>query len=282
MAITVALIKELRDRTGVGMTKCKAALEEANGDIELAIVNLRKSGMASAVKKEGRSTKEGLIAVSENDSSLALVEINAETDFVVQNDTFKEFAKNIVDEIVNTKPASLEAFLAQKYSKDDALTIDEYRATIVQCIGENIQIKRLMVVDKPANTSTGIYIHMGGKIASVVTLEGATDEQELARDIAMHSAAESPEFLSEDKVTDEVKRREEDIAREQVKNKPANIIDKIIVGKLNAFYDQVCLLRQKFVKNPDITIAELVANKAKESGKDLKVVDFIRWAIKAD
>lgn len=140
--ITAALIKELRDRTGVGMGKCKEALDEAKGDIELAISNLRKAGMASAVKKEGRVTNEGMIGFAETPSIVAIVEVNAETDFVVKNDRFKQFLNDIAHEAAATNPASLEAFLHQKYSKDHSLTIDQYRATIVQAIGENIQIRR--------------------------------------------------------------------------------------------------------------------------------------------
>jgi elongation factor Ts len=273
--ITAALIKELRERTGVGMTKCKAALEESKSDIELAITNLRKSGMASAEKKEGRATKEGIIASAENDHGVTLIEINAETDFVVKNETFQEFAKNIAEEVANTKPASLEAFLAQKYSKEQDLSIDEFRATIVQKIGENIQIKRFEIIEKGPEASVGIYLHMGGKIASLVKLQGANDKAALAKDIAMHIAAENPEFLDVNDITSEVKLREEEIAREQVKNKPENIIEKIIEGKLKAFYDQACLNRQKFVKNPDVTIAQLVA----QNGENLKIEMFKRWAV---
>ena len=134
--ISAALIKELRNKTGIGMSTCKAALKEANGDIELAITNMRKSGMASAVKKEGRATKEGTIVSAENNDNVVMVEINAETDFVVKNESFQEFAKNIAEEILNTKPETIENFLAQKYSKENDLSIDEYRATIVQKIGE--------------------------------------------------------------------------------------------------------------------------------------------------
>ena len=273
--VTAALIKELRNRTGVGMSKCKGALDEANGDIELAITNLRKSGMASAVKKEGRTTKEGVIASAENDSAIVLVEINAETDFVVKNDSFQEFVKNISEEIINTKPKTLEDFLSQKFSKEQDISIDEYRATIVQKIGENIQIKRMELIEKRPNTSLEIYIHMGGKIVSLVEIEGSEDESVLAKDIAMHVAAENPEFLDVEDISTEVKQREEEIAREQVKNKPENIIDKIVEGKLRSFYDQACLTRQKFVKDPDISVAQLI----EKQKKGLKISKFRRWTV---
>jgi len=162
--ITPALIKELRDRTGLGMGKCKEALEETNGNIDDAITKLRKEGMASAVKKEGRETKEGIITSAQTQDWLGIVEINAETDFVVKNDRFKEFLHNIAEEVAKTHPSSLETFLRQKYSKEPNLSIDEYRATVVQTIGENIQIKRVATVKKDANHSIGVYSHLGAKL----------------------------------------------------------------------------------------------------------------------
>ena len=193
------MIKELRDRTGVGMGKCKEALEEAHGDMELAISNLRKAGMASAVKKEGRTTNEGMIGTAENGQVVALVEINAETDFVVKNERFQQFLKNIAEEIATTRPASLEAFLKQKFSKDNHLTIDEYRATIIQTIGENIQIKRLKIIPKSSDKSIGVYNHLGGKIVTLVEIKGSPSQDALAKDIAMHIAAASPEYLAPEK-----------------------------------------------------------------------------------
>ena len=198
--ITAGMIKELRDRTGVGMGKCKEALEEAHGDIELAISNLRKAGMASAVKKEGRTTNEGLIGVAEAGAVIAVVEVNAETDFVVKNDLFRQFLNNVAAEAATTNPASLEAFLNQKYSKEPSLTIDQYRATIVQAIGENIQIRRLLTIVKSPQKSVGVYSHLGGKIVTVVEITGSSTEEAIAKDIAMHVAAAAPEFLSPEKV----------------------------------------------------------------------------------
>lgn len=192
--ISAGMIKELRERTGVGMGKCKEALEEAKGDMELAIANLRKSGMASAVKKEGRETKEGMIASAESGDTIAVVEVNAETDFVAKNDRFKEFLKAIAEEVAKTNPSSLDAFLQQSYSKEPSLTIDQYRATFVQTIGENIQIRRLATFKKTPEKSFGVYSHMGGKILTFVEINGCNDQEALAKDIAMHIAAASPEI----------------------------------------------------------------------------------------
>jgi elongation factor Ts len=277
--VTPDMVKELRERTGVGMGKCKEALDQAHGDMEKAIDILRKAGMASAVKKEGRETKEGMIATAESNDAIALVELNAETDFVVQNDRFKQFAHDIALEVAETKPSSLEAFVAQQYRKDPSLTIDQYRAIVMQSLGENIKLKRLQIFPKTSNISLGIYSHMGGKIVTLVEINGGAGQEALARDIAMHVAAESPDYLKPEEVPADVKAREEEIARSQVAGKPQQIMDKIVEGKLKAFFDQVCLLGQKFVKDNSISIATLVENEGKRLGKPLAIRRFIRWKV---
>lgn len=278
-AITPAMIKELRERTGVGMGKCKEALEEAKGDMELAISNLRKAGMASAVKKEGRETKEGMIGIAETEQTIAIVEANAETDFVVKNERFKQFLDNIAEEVARTNPPSLDAFLQQKYSKDSSLTIDQYRATMVQTIGENIQIRRILTLKKTPDLSVGVYSHLGGKIVTVVEITGSNNEEALAKDIAMHTAAAAPEYLSPEKVPQAIIENEKDIARSQIQGKPDNIVDKIIEGKINAFYDASTLVRQKYIRDDSISITDLVNKRAKEVGKPLTVTNFVRWSV---
>lgn len=277
--ITPSMIKELRERTGVGMGKCKEALEEAKGDMELAIANLRKAGIASAVKKQGREAKEGQIAIAENDKCIAFVEVNAETDFVVKNDRFQRFITTIAKEAADTQPASVEAFLTQKFSKDKSMSIEEFRAIEVQAIGENIQIKRIRILPKGANKSVGYYSHMGGKIVCAVEISGANGEEALAKEISMHSAAASPEYLSPEQVPSEILTQEKEIAKAQLSGKPAHIMDKIIEGKLNAYYDGVCLTRQKYIKDDSITITDLVQRRAKEIGKPLTLTAFLRWAV---
>lgn len=277
--ITPTMIKELRERTGVGMGKCKEALEQSKGDMELAISNLRKAGMASAVKKEGRATDEGIIGSRETESAIAIVEVNAETDFVVKNDRFNEFLANIVQEAVETKPLSLESFLQQKYSKDSALTIDQYRATVVQAIGENIQIRRLAIIPKTPQKSMGLYSHLGGKIVTLVEITGSGKEVPLAKDIAMHVAAAAPDYLSPEKVPADIVTNEKEIAKSQVKGKPENIVDKIVEGKIKAFYDTTCLVCQKYIRDDSVSIADLVNKRAKEIGAPLVVTHFLRWNI---
>lgn len=279
LKVTPDMVKELRERTGVGMGKCKEALDQSQGDMEKAIDILRKAGMASAVKKEGRETKEGMIGYCEGKGAVALIEVNAETDFVTQNEKFKEFVKDVAAQAAETLPASLDAFLNEKSRKDPTITVDQYRALVVQSLGEHIRVKRLEILRKSPEFSIGLYSHMGGKIVTMVELEGGSGMEAFARDIAMHVAAESPDYLKPEEVPAAVKAREEEIARSQVTGKPANIVDKIVEGKLKAFYDQVCLLGQKFVKDNSISIADLVVKEGKRVGKPLAIRRFVRWRV---
>jgi len=279
MKVTPKMVQELRERTGVGMSKCKEALDLADGDLEKAIEILRKKGMAAAVKKEGREAKEGLIGVGESDRAVALVEVSAETDFAIQNEKFKRFLNDVALEAALCQEADLAAFLKKTYSKDASLTIDAFRALAVQSIGENIQIRRLILFTKNPEISLGVYSHMRGKIVSVVELSGGSGSEELARSIAMHIAAESPDYLRPEDVPSSLREKEEEIARSQIKNKPENIVLKIVDGKLKAFYDQVCLLNQKYIKDPTLTIEQLVAAEAKRAGKPLAIRRFIRWQV---
>lgn len=276
--VTAAMVKELRERTNVGMQKCKEALDEAKGDMELAISILRKQGLASAVKKQGRETKEGILIAKESPNAIAIVEVNAETDFVVKNDRFREFANNVAQDAADTQPKSLEAFLQQKYSKDPSITIDELRSLAIQQIGENIQISKLKILPKVPGNTIGIYSHLGGKLLTMCEIQGE-GVGELAKDIAMHIAAAAPEYLNPDNVPADIVEKEREIARGQVQNKPAHIMEKIVDGKLGAFFDAVCLTRQKFVKDDSLTIQEFVNKHAQLARKDLELVSFLRFAV---
>ena len=275
--LTAEMIKTLRARTGVGMSKCKEALVKAAGDMETAIDILRKEGVASAVKKGCRETKEGLIGFAENNGAFALVEINVETDFVIQNDRFREFLGNMSEEVLNTAPTSLEAFIEQKYSGNPSSKVEDYRAEMVQTLGENMRIKRIAYEKKSPTSSVGIYSHMGGRIVCVAVLEGDNAQREAARAIAMHVAAEAPDYLDKDQVPQDLIAREEEIAREQIKGKPPQIFKKIFTGKMNFFFDQVCLLRQKFIKDNSISVSQYVESVGKKASKPLKLTHFMRW-----
>ena len=277
--ITADMIKVLRERTGVGMGKCKEALESVGGDMEKAIDHLRKLGIASAVKKEGRETKEGVVAAKEDAACLAMMEVNSETDFVAQNEKFKTLVSHLLDDALKLKATQLDAFMQEKSSHDASLTIDAYRALVMQSLGENIKVKRLELIQKAAEASYGIYSHMGGKILCVVELLGANGQEALAREIAMHIAAESPDYLEPAQVPAEVTDREKEIAASQVVGKPAQIAEKIIEGKVKAFYDQVCLMNQKFIKNNALSIADLLKEEGKKVGKTLSIKRYYRWTV---
>ena len=277
--ITGDMVKELRERTGVGMGKCKEALVLAEGDMEKAIDVLRKAGMAAGVKKEGRETKEGLILTGEDAHSIAIAEANTETDFVAQNDRFKHFVHDVVKQALETKPTVLAQFVGQPYYKDKSLTIDQYRNLVIQALGENIQLRRLEVIPKHVDSSYGIYSHMGGKLVVIVEIHGAKGQEAVAKEIAMHIAAESPDYLKPEEIPATVRAREEEIARAQIQGKPANIVDKIVAGKIQAFEAQVCLVHQKYVKDNSLTIQQFLDQIAKKVGKPLSIRCFWRWKV---
>lgn len=277
--ITADMIKELRERTGVGMGKCKEALVLALGDMEKAIDILRKAGMASAAKKEGRETKEGLILAAEDKQHLVLAEANAETDFVVQNDRFKHFLHDCVKQALEGKAKSLADLIQEPYYKDKSITIDQYRNLVIQSLGENIQLRRVETISKHPNSSYGIYSHMGGKLVVVVEIAGAADQEGIAKEIAMHVAAENPEYLKAEEVPATVLAREEEIARSQVQGKPENIVEKIVAGKIKGYTDQFCLVNQKYVKDNSVTVQQFLDVCAKKVGKPLSIKCFWRWKV---
>jgi len=272
--ITAQLVKELRDITGVGMGACKKALVEADGDLDLAIDNLRKAGMASAVKKEGRETNEGQIGFNQTSEGTALIEINAETDFVVKNDRFQEFVTKTSAQAAAQKLSSLEGLLKAVSTIDSKMTVDEYRAYLVQTIGENIQIKRTAFL--PKKGSQGVYAHLGGKIVVVVDIssEGMDD---VAREVAMHCVAAQPTYLSPSDVPSSVVEKEKEIFRDQIAGKPEQVKEKIVEGKLQSFYKEQCLLNQPYIKDDKKSIQEFVASR----NKDAVVTSFTFWRIGA-
>ncbi len=277
--VTAEMVKELREKTGVGMSKCKEALDQAGGDLQKAVDILRKAGMASGVKKEGRETKEGLIFAVEGKDAVALVEMNSETDFVAQTDKFKKFLSSLALCAVETKPSSLQELMSKPSKEDGSMTNEQYRNVLVQALGENIQCKRMEVIKKVPNTSYGIYFHMGGKLVTIVAMEGSLGEEGIAKEIAMHVAADSPDYLCAEEISSEVKVREEEIARSQVKGKPENVVEKIVAGKMKAFFDEVCLLSQKFIKDNTVSVQQHVESYGKKVGKPMVVTRFWRWKV---
>ena len=271
MAITAALVKELRERTGAGMMDCKKALIETDADLEAAIDLMRASGAAKAAKKAGRVASEGLVSVEVNDNnkSAAILEVNSETDFVAKGAAFIDFVNKLTKLALKNMPSNIEEFLAQ--TLDTGETVDKARENIIAKIGENISVRRVKVV-KAGNGTIGSYEH-GGRIAVLTHL--AEDNATLAKDMAMHIAASKPECVNEDQLSEELIERERAIFIEQAKEsgKPDNIIEKMIVGRMKKFVNEVTLYGQPFVKDPETTVGKLVKSNNNE------VVSFVRFEV---
>lgn len=255
MAITAAMVKDLRERTGAGMMECKRALTETDGDIDLAIENMRKAGMAKADKKAGRIAAEGTIVIKSSDDgkSCALVEVNCETDFVTKGDDYKNFANAVADVALAAKTATIEDLLAATMA--DGATVADATKALIAKIGENMTVRRVAFFE--TNGLLGSYLH-GTRIGVVVELDGGNEE--LARDIAMHIAASRPQAISEADVPAGLVEKEKEIliAQAQESGKPAEIIEKMIAGRIKKYLQEITLVGQPFVKNPDQTIEQLL------------------------
>ncbi|MFT5426613.1 MAG: elongation factor Ts [Gammaproteobacteria bacterium] len=272
MVITAATVKELRERTGSGMMDCKKALQEADGDIEKAIEDMRKSGMAKAAKKAGRVAAEGLVVIKQNSESsqVVIAEINSETDFVAKDESFISFCDQVVSCILADQPADIDALMGCTVA-ESGQTVEETRQQLVAKIGENTSIRRFSQLDSTASV-IGAYLH-GVRIGVIVELEGG--DEALAKDIAMHIAASNPVCIAEEDVPKELldKEREILIAQAQESGKPQEIIEKMIDGRINKFLQEITLLGQPFVKDPDQTIAKLLES----AGATIKT--FIRYEV---
>lgn len=254
--ITAALVKELRERTGAGMMDCKKALTAVEGDMDKAIDFLREKGLAAAAKKAGRIAAEGVVGsfVSADGKIGAIVEVNCETDFVAKTDGFKALVEKIAAHIVATKPADVEALLA---SELDGQTVEALVTASVAKIGEKISVRRFALYEAPEGV-VAAYIHGGGKIGVIVELKGGNAE--LGKDVAMHVAAANPSYLERSQVPAAELEHEKEVLSEQAKNegKPEKIIEKMVMGRINKYYKEVCLVDQEFVKDPDQTVGKLV------------------------
>ena len=271
MIITAALVKDLRKRTGAGMMDCKKALVETNADLEAAIDLMRASGAAKAAKKAGRVASEGLVnvAISDDNKSAVILEVNSETDFVTKGQSFIDFVSALGKIALKNKPESVETFLA--LTLDSGETVDEAREDIVAKIGENITVRRVQNVSTE-NGVLGAYKH-GDRIAVLTVLSG--NDAALAKDIAMHIAASRPECISEEQLSNELLEREKSIFIEQAKEsgKPDNIIEKMIVGRMKKFVNEVTLYGQAFIKDPETSVGELVKS------KNAEVESFVRFEV---
>ena len=272
MAITAALVKELRERTGAGMMECKKMLQQTDGDIEAAIEEMRKSGQAKAAKKAGRIAAEGLIVISTADDgkSAAMAEVNCETDFVAKDENFSSFAASVADRALNSEADDVEGLIQLPLTDGEETTIEQAREGLVAKIGENMSVRRFVRM----RSSGGIYSYRHGvRIGVLVDMEGG--DEELGRDIAMHIAASNPLCVAESDVPADVLEKEREIYRDEARQsgKPENILDKIIEGKVRKYLEGVTLLGQAFVKDPDTTVAKLL----EKSGA--RVIAFRRFEV---
>ena len=274
MSITInaVMVKELRERTGSGMMECKRALVEANGDMELAIENMRKSGLAKADKKSGRIAAEGIIGVkvSDDGKAVAIVDVNCETDFVAKADDFVSFVNSVTNALLNADSIETEEQLLAM-PLEGGVTVDEMRRGLISTLGENITVRRFERF-KTAEGGTACYLH-GSKIGVIVEL--AVSDQELGKDIAMHIAASKPQFVSEEQVPSDIIEKEKDIFRalSLESGKPADIIEKMITGQVRKFLAEVTLLGQPFIKDDKVTVGGLVSKKGN------KAIRFIRFEV---
>ncbi|WP_057744660.1 translation elongation factor Ts [Liquorilactobacillus capillatus] len=268
--ISASQVKELRDKTGVGMMAAKKALVAVDGDMAKAVDHLREKGIAKAAKKSDRVAAEGLADVEVAGNTAAIVEVNAETDFVAQNAQFKELVKKIASVIATEKPASVEEALKVKTANG---TVNDEIIEATQVIGEKITLRRFALAEKTDDQNFGAYLHMGGKIATLVVLDQA--DEATAKDVAMHVAAINPKYVNRDQVPAAELNHEKEVLTQEALNegKPEKIVEKMVAGRLNKFLAEISLDDQEFVKDPDQTVGKYVASKGG------KVHSFVRYEV---
>ena len=284
MAITAGMVKELREMTGAGMMDCKKALTETNGDMDAAVEFLRKNGQAKAEKKAGRIAAEGIVkTVVKDDKAAAIVEVNSETDFVAKNEEFQGFVEGVVNQVVENNPADMDAFMAEPWAADTSKTVKDALVEKIAVIGENLNIRRFERVDAE-NGCVVSYIHGGGRIGVLVVADTDVVNDEIKgclKNVAMQVAAMSPKYVSRDEVSQEFMDHEKEILLAQAKKenpeKPDNIIEKMIIGRLNKEMKEVCLLDQVYVQDSDLTVAKYVEKVAKENNAKVTVTKFVRY-----
>ncbi len=279
-AITAELVKELREKTGAGMMDCKKALAETGGDLEKAVEQLRKQGMASAGKKAGRLASEGLIDIAVEGNVAAMVEVNSETDFVAKTPDFQNFVKAVAQHVAKAKPASLEALL-QQTPAGAAANYETLVKELIAKIGENISIRRFSLLQAQANEKFGAYLHMGNKIGAVVKVQGDAGKlnDEILKDLAMHVAAAAPRFVHREQIPEDVKAKEREIYLAQLADsgKPKEMLEKIVEGKIGKFASEVCFQEQVFIKDP--SGKKSVLKHLQETDPSARVVEFVRFQV---
>ncbi|MCX7903648.1 MAG: translation elongation factor Ts [Caloramator sp.] len=282
MQITAKMVSELRERTGAGMMDCKKALTEANGDMEKAIEILREKGLAAAAKKAGRVAAEGLVEtyISEDGKRGAIIELNCETDFVAKNADFAELAKNIAKHAAHSNANTVEELLDEKFIADNNVSVKDAITGLIAKLGENMTFRRFerFVAEEGVISD---YIHGGGRIAVMVQLKGGNEAvlKEVAKELALQIAAANPLYLNKEDVPADVIEKEKEIYRQQALNegKPEKVVDKMVDGRLQKYYKDVCLIEQLWIRDQDLTIRKYLENKSKEAGNEIVVVKFARF-----
>ena len=272
MAITAQMVKELREKTGAGMMDCKKALTQTDGDMEKAIDFLREKGIASAAKKSDRIAAEGLTYILTEGNEAVILEVNAETDFVAKNEAFQILVKELAEHLLKNKPVSVEEASAQ--TMENGATLADHINAAIAKIGEKITLRRFKVSSKTDSDAFGAYLHMGGRIAVLTVLEGTTDS-DAAKDVAMHIAALKPKYISRDEVSQEEVEHERQVLTQQALNegKPEKIVVKMVEGRLGKYFEDVCVLDQSFVKNPDQKVRDFVQSKG------ATIREFVRYEV---
>lgn len=281
--ITAKMVAELRAKTGAGMMDCKKALNETAGDMEAAVDFLRKKGLSAAAKKADRVAAEGMVTAAGEGSRGAIVEVNAETDFVAKNEGFQKFAAGVAEAVIESAPADVEGLKEKPFPGNDR-TVAEELTHQVATIGENMNIRRFSRFEASPGVVAS-YVHGGGKIGVLVELETAAGDDErvgaLARQLAMHVAAVNPQYLDRSEVPSEVVEKEKEIMRVKAKEsgKPEQIIEKIVDGQINKYYGEICLLEQVYVIDTDRKVGQVVEGLAKELGSEVKLNRFARFQL---
>ncbi len=284
MEITAEMVKQLRDKTKCGFMDCKKALQETQGDLEAAVTYLRQKGIAVASKRAERATSEGQVwsYLGSEAKTGVLLEVNCESDFVAKTDGFVAFGEALAAQIAQTAPADVDALLGEKWQDRDGLTVQDYLNELIGQLGENIRVRRFARFADSGPVAA--YIHFGGKIGVLLELQAGSNADELqtlARDLAMQVAATNPLAVSKEALDPEVVDKEKAIYEAQAKEsgKPEKIIEKMVSGRLEKFFKEVCLVEQPFVKNPDVTVAQLLKDAAASSGGPVQVTRFVRYQI---
>lgn len=284
MAVTAAMVKELRESTGAGMVECKNALVEAEGNMERAVDILREKGLAAAAKKAGRLASEGLVLamIAEDNKTGVVLEVNSETDFVAQNQEFKNYVAQVATQVLQSNAADQDAFFEEKWLDDPSVTVKEALSQKIAIIGENLRIRRYEKFEKASAGKLVSYVHGGGKVAVLLEMASEVENDSLVeagKNICMQIAAMNPRFVTRADVPADFIEKEKEILTQQALNegKPANIVEKMIQGRLNKELKEFCLLDQEYVKDSELTVGKYVEAVGKEIGATVSVTRFVRY-----